>query len=219
MAKYYDVEQNSEEWFELRAPRFTSSQIYKLINDRSDELSKGAKTYIYEICENIIYPQEFFDDLGDNPIEAMQRGHDLEPDARFVYEMEKGFKVDQCGFFAENEHYGGSPDGCVKDQGGVIEIKCPINKAKFIKYCMFKTADDLRKSQKDYFWQCHSHMNLTGADWCDFIAYDDRKKMIPNMHILRIERDQECIERMNHFLSLAIKKKNNILSDLLNIKK
>ena len=40
-------------------------------------LSKGAETYVYEVCENIIYPQEYFDDLGENPIEAMQRGHDL----------------------------------------------------------------------------------------------------------------------------------------------
>lgn len=214
MPKYYDVEQNSEEWYELRAPRFTSSQIYRLINDRGDKLSKGAETYVYEVCENIIYPQEYFDDLGDNPIQAMQRGHDLEPLARFAYEMQTDSIVTQCGFFAENDHYGGSPDGCVQDEGGVIEIKCPLNKAKFIKYSMFKNSEDLRKNQKDYFWQCHSHINLTGSDWCDFIAFDDRKKMIPNMHIMQLERDQECIDKINHFLSLAIEMKMNILTDL-----
>ena len=79
---------------------------------------------------------------------------------------------------------------------------------------MFKNSEDLRKNQKDYFWQCHSHINLTGSDWCDFIAFDDRKKMIPNMHIMQLERDQECIDKINHFLSLAIEMKMNILTDL-----
>ena len=212
--KYHDVEQNSEEWYHLRAPRFTSSQIHKLINERGKNLTKGAETYILEVCENIIYPQEFFDDLGDNPIEAMQRGHDLEPHAAFAYEMENNTIVKNCGFFSRGDHYGGSPDGCIADGNGVIEIKCPMNKAKFIRYSMFKTHQDLHKHEKAYFYQCHSHMNLTNADWCDFVAFDNRIKRIKPLYTLRIERSQEMIEKIDFFLKLAIEMKMNILTDL-----
>ena len=54
----------------------------------------------------------------------MDRGNELEPIARDMYELEKGFEVEQVGYIEpdNDELVLVSPDGLVEDDG-MIEIK------------------------------------------------------------------------------------------------
>ena len=44
--QFYDIEQNSPDWFNLRLGLFTSSQIYLLMQKGKGDFSKSATTYI-----------------------------------------------------------------------------------------------------------------------------------------------------------------------------
>ena len=90
MSNFIDIEQNSPDWFNLRLGLFTSSQIYVLMQtSRSGGFSKSADTYMKTKALELIYPlaTEGFTNA------AMQWGHDHEPDARNVYELQTGRAV------------------------------------------------------------------------------------------------------------------------------
>jgi hypothetical protein len=63
-------------------------------------------------------PSEF----QDNP--AMAWGRANEATAIGEFELETGFTVDKCGFFAYEDWLGASPDGII-DGGIILENKCP----------------------------------------------------------------------------------------------
>ena len=52
----------------------------------------------------------------------MQKGIDLEPKARFLYEIKTNNKVEEIAFCELDDFTGCSPDGLVSDNG-IIEIK------------------------------------------------------------------------------------------------
>lgn len=88
----------------------------------------------------------------------LQRGHDLEPVARKLFEKAKGKKVDEVGFVSleEESRVGLSPDGFIKN-GGIytegLEVKCPVA-WKFLKYWLEDIFPDEYKDQcLDYFVQ------------------------------------------------------------------
>ena len=46
------VEQRSQEWFDMRRGKITSSEIHKIMGGKGDSLSETAKTYLLEkACE------------------------------------------------------------------------------------------------------------------------------------------------------------------------
>ena len=117
---------------------------------------------------------------------AMERGHELEPEARRLYEIEKFVEVTNGGFW-ENGKLGDSPDGLIKN--GVIEIKSvqPTAHWKRIK----KGGID-----SSYKWQIHFHIWCTDSKFCDFISYCPEFPEDKQLYIYRVERDEEIIKQM-----------------------
>lgn len=91
----------------------------------------------------------------ENPL---QRGHDLEPVARKIFEKAKGKQVDEVGFVSldEEPRIGLSPDGLIKNGGAYtegLEIKSPCA-WKYLKYWLENEIPDEYKGQCiDYFVQ------------------------------------------------------------------
>ena len=182
--KYYDIEQNSDLWFELRMGKFTSSTFKNLF------AKPTTATYQKEINKVV------FENLtGKSPEsftnEYMQRGTELEPIARQSYE-EKTFNIVKNGGIFCDDWVGSSPDGLINDDG-LIEIKCPG----------FNTMIEYLLKQKlpsEYFYQVHGQMYATGRQWCDFVAYHPDLPMM----VLRIEREEKVISELRQILAISI---------------
>jgi putative phage-type endonuclease len=194
------VEQRSQEWFDLRKGKITSSEIYKIMGDAKGKelLTETAKSYLLE---------KVSESLGGFSAPAvgaaLEWGTDLEDTAREIYQAKTGNITTKCSFIAVNDFYGGSPDAIVEPEG-VIEIKCPYGSANHFRYGLINSAADLKKAATGYYYQCMSHMIVTGAKWCDFISFDPRVDADYMMFVYRLERDEEEIANMRNKIDIAI---------------
>jgi putative phage-type endonuclease len=177
------IEQRSEEWFQIRKGRITSSEIYKIMG--KGDFSETAKTYLLEkVCE--LYGGVTEPATG----AALTWGTELEPVAVEHYENLAKVKVDKASFIPIGDHYGGSPDGIVLPEG-IIEVKCPFKSANHFKHGMIDSAEKFKKAAPNYYWQCVSNMVCANAKWCDFISYDPRVNEEYRMFIFRLELTEE----------------------------
>jgi hypothetical protein len=185
--KHYDVEQNSEEWSELRLGKFTASSFGDLF------MKPETKTY-----QNAIVKVAFERVTGESEESYsnkwMQRGHEKEPFARENYELISFNSVENAGFWEFNEFVGASPDAKIVGANAGCEFKCPS----------FQVYNEYLQTQKlptAYFWQVHGQLLCTGWDYIDYMPYSSPKlKQI----LIRVERDQSVLDRLEAQLEKSI---------------
>ena len=120
------VLQGTPEWFEQRRGKVTASRIADLMAKTKSGYSTSRQNYLMQLlCERLTGKVE-----EGYKSTAMQRGNDLEAEARNWYQLETGESVEEVSFIDHPEinFAGASPDGLVGAEG-LIEIKCP-NTAK-----------------------------------------------------------------------------------------
>lgn len=180
------MEQGTEQWFAARLGKVTASRVADVMAKTKTGPAASRKNYMMELlCQRLTGRSE-----DGFTSAAMQRGTELEPIARVLYEAESGILVEQEGFIdhPEIEWFGASPDGLVGD-AGLIEIKCP-NTATHIDFMRS------RKPDSRYQWQMLAQMACTGREWCDFVSYDDRLPEHLQLICERFHRDDERISQM-----------------------
>lgn len=172
MKIYNDIEQGSPEWFDVRKGKLTASKAQAIGNN-----GKGLETLCYELlAEKYSTAQpEYYTN------EDMERGKQLEEQARQMYELQTGNKIEKIGFVEIDEYTGCSPDGFI-GKDGLIEIKCKKDSTYFR-----ALVDETIGSE--YVWQVQMQMFLTGRKWVDFVDYNPNYKK--PMNIRRIEADKE----------------------------
>lgn len=177
------IEQGSEAWMQLRSGKVTASKVSDVM---SAITTAGYRNYLADLV---------VERLTGNKTEsftnaAMQWGVDQEPLARAEYEVKTGNFVDQIAFVDHPTivNFGCSPDGLVGDDG-LIEIKCP-NTATHIDYVMQD------KVPTKYIPQIQCQLAVTGRKWCDFVSFDPRLPDGLQILIVRLERDDEYIEKL-----------------------
>ena len=191
------IEQRSQEWFNIRKGKMTSSEIHKIMG--KEGLSETAKTYLLEkVSESL----GGFAASATGP--ALGWGTDLESMGSEVYGEKTGYKVDRASFMVVNDYYGGSPDGLVAPDG-IIEIKCPYNSANHFKHGLIKTDADFKKIAPSYYYQCISNIICAKAQWCDFISFDPRVDPKYTMFIYRLNRNESEVENMLARVEIATK--------------
>ena len=155
--KIIEVEQGSQEWLLSRCGLPTASGFDKIITAQGKPSTQRQK-YLYQLAgERILErPEETYKNL------AMQRGTEMEPEARSFYEMISGETVTQVGFCLADS-YGASPDGLVGEDG-MVEIKCPLV-STHVSYLLNGTFPT------EYFQQVQGEILVTGRKWCDFLSY------------------------------------------------
>jgi putative phage-type endonuclease len=191
--KIYNIQQGTQEWFDIRKLKMTGSKAQAIGNN-----SKGLETYIYELVADYYSSQE----KEQYTNEDLERGNELEEQARGVYELETGNKTEQVGFIELDEFTGVSPDGLVGKDGG-LEIKC-LNDKRYFKELM---SD---KRTTDYDWQIQMCLYVTGRKWWDLEIYNPNFKQ--NIIIYRIESDEEKQEQ----LKVGLETGKQIIKDLIN---
>lgn len=186
ISQAFDAQQ-SEGWFEQRLGRVTASRVADVMaKGRGGAPSATRKNYMMQLlCERLSGEREDFFQTA-----AMRRGNELEPEARFAYEMQSAELVTEAPFILHPtiKGFGASPDGLVGD-AGLLEIKCP-NTAQHV------AVIQSGKHDPQYEWQMLAQMACTGREWVDFISYDDRMPSPLDYACHRFERDSKRIIEM-----------------------
>lgn len=203
--KFIDVEQNSDEWFELRGGKLTSSKLGTIMANYGKSFGEPAKKYAVNIAIEQITGKAISSSYTND---HMQRGHDQEPIAREMYEDDYFCDVTNGGFF-ESSFIGCSPDGLV-DEDGVIEIKSVISTVHFA---------NLKRQNVDpaYKWQCIGNLKFTGRDWIDFISYCEEFPESKQLFVKRMNKEdfteefKMIDERVGKFEELVNESKKLIL--------
>jgi exodeoxyribonuclease (lambda-induced) len=195
------IEQGSPEWLQLRLGVATASDFKKIITSTGKE-SKTLKDYALELAsESLLTEPE-----ASYKSEAMQRGNDLEDEARKYYSFITDIKVDQVTFIKKDDEIGYSPDGLIGDNGS-IEIKCP-QKKNHLKYLVDN------KLPTEYKSQVQGGLYISGREYCNFISYHPLFKYDKKMLVVKVYRDEEYIKELSDLLKKTIDLKNEILTQL-----
>ena len=189
-----NCQQGTDEWFAAKLGIPSASNFDKIVTGKGAP-SKQAEKYMYRLAGEKISGKS--EETYQNA--AMERGIELEAEARNLYQVITDEVVDQVGFII-NEGAGCSPDGLVGKKGG-LEIKCP-NMATHIGYLM------TNKLPSEYFQQVQGQMYVAELDWVDFMSY------YPGIRpfIIRVERDVPFID----CLDVEIKMLCNNLEEIVN---
>ncbi len=191
---YNDIIQGSPEWFVLRDLKLTASKAQAIGN-----CGKGLETLVdtllaehYSSADKIHFTSK-----------DTERGNELEPIAREIYELETGNNVTKVGFVELNEYIGCSPDGLIDEEGG-WECKSPddLNHFRMIK-------NGFSEVDKAYLWQVQMNLLITNRKWWDLSFYNPNFKK--NLITFRIEPDTKMFESLKEGLKIGVELiKNNL---------
>jgi len=147
-------EQGSQNWIDIRAGRFTSSEIWKLMESGTREmnpaelkarpktgkgskskfiedpscLSKTTETYIRTKVAETLTGQS----VGEIFSHATAHGDAMEPYAAEEWAKRTGLEYEILSFVPWGDHAGGSPDRKIKGESRLVEFKCPFNNLDFL---------------------------------------------------------------------------------------
>ena len=187
--KILKAEQGSAQWLADRAGLPTASQFGRVITPKTGKRSAQAHAYTCQLvgerllgqCEEI--PTTY----------AMERGTELEPEARGAFTIITGVDVIQVGLcITDDGRVGASPDGLIYDGDALVaglELKCP-GMRKHMEYLIGGVCPD------EYVPQVQGGMWVTGASTWWFVSY------YPGLppFILKVERDPMYHEALDNVM-------------------
>ena len=182
------MDQRTPEWFAKRAGKFTASRFGDLMaRTKSGPSASRRNTVVTLAVERMLGTCVETFQNG-----AMQRGIDLEPEARAAYELHELVAVQQVDFIEHPTlwYVGCSPDGLVGDDG-MVEIKCPASAAKH--YDALMTG----AHAVEYAWQLQGQLWVSGRQWVDAVSYDPRFPPGLQLAIVRVMRDEAKIAELS----------------------
>lgn len=182
-----DAPQRSAEWFAARLGCLCASDAKAAFSFNKDKSESAARRdlRLRLVCERLTGRPA--DDPYTN--DDMQRGIDLEAQARIAYEFQSGVSVRQVGFLRHaipEVMAGCSPDGVIDDYVGLVELKCPRT-ARHVAYLRDGVIP------VDYRPQLAHQMWITGAQYVDFVSFDPTLPERLQVYVARMHRDDKAM--------------------------
>lgn len=185
-----EAEQRSAEWRAARAGRITGS----VAGDMLAKIKSGA----YSASRRDLRLKLAIEQLTGLPSDDadawlgkdVARGIEKEPQVADAYEAEQGYLLQKTGFLQSAGFMAGcSLDGHVNDFEGIVEFKCPKT-ATHLAYIEARAVPD------EYVAQITHNLWVTGAQWCDFVSFDDRlpAELGLSFFRVRVPRDETAIK-------------------------
>lgn len=182
--------QGSDEWFSKRAGNIGASSFDKVLSPKGVPSTQAKKLAYTLAVESITGVKD-----GSYQSAAMERGVELEADARNMYEIMTGNEVQQVGICYPDDHrnYHASPDGLMPFINRGIEIKCPLasTHAEYLIKGVLPTK---------YIPQVQGSMLITGYETWEFMSFYPGIKPL----IVTVERDEKYIQKLTDELDKFI---------------
>ncbi len=180
--KIHNMAQKTKEWDETRTGKVTASVASKMITP-TGKPSAQADGYIGMILAEGagLQQPEFI-----KPTYWMERGINLEPEARGWFQVETGLIVQQAGFIESLDRpCGFSPDGYtdISIEGTPTLIPVQLKVPKPSTHIRWFLEGGLPKDHKP---QCHFEMSIVGAPYMYFMSYNPQLTPI----LVKVERDE-----------------------------
>lgn len=176
MIQIFDCEQGTPEWHACRLGIPTASE-FKSILAKGE--GKTRRTYMMKLLG-----ERFTGEPAENYQNAhMDRGKEMEAEARDAYAFENSVTVKRVGFIRNGE-VGCSPDSLIGDDG-TVEIKTRMPHLQM----------ELLVSGKlppEHVAQIQGQLWVTGRAYCDFVSYWPRLPLF----VKRVERDDAYIKTL-----------------------
>lgn len=177
MIQIHNVEQNTEEWLRLRLGIPTASMFATILAKGKDGgVSLTRKTYLYKLAGEILTGEPADNFSNDH----MQRGHDMEAQARDLYAFMRDAEPELVGFIT-NHGAGCSPDSLI-DHNGLLEIKTKVAHL----HIEALLRDGIPPEHKA---QCQGHLWVAEREWLDLAIYWPKLPLI----VRRVYRDEPYI--------------------------
>ena len=180
--QWIDIEQNTDEWLDLRMAKLTGSGVKVIMANLGKAFGDPAKKLAISIAREQITGKRSIASSYSNA--HMERGHEQEPFARALYEDQNFVDVTNGGFF-DCGNLGCSPDGLVLNDG-LIEIKSVID---HVQYATIKRGG----IDPVYKWQVYFNLMTTERDWIDYVSYCADFPEETQLYIHRVHKS-DCME-------------------------
>lgn len=192
-----NIEQGTDEWFEMRLGVITASRF-------KDVLAKGKgitrTNYMMELAAERITSEKAEGFTN----QYMEWGTQTEPQAIAMYEFDNAVQVDRITFVKHDIITAGySPDGFVNGDG-LIEVKCPKTTTQIETFLSGEMPSGHKPQVQGGLW-------ISEREWCDFISFDPRIKTQSSYFCIRVYRDEDYIKN----LELEVKRFEDELNELV----
>lgn len=198
---FYDIEQNTDEWYDMKLGKFSASSAAVLFMDKK---TKGYQNLITKIAFERLtqkIQKQFSNDW-------MEYGHITEPEANENYQIETFNELENGGIWIANDWLCASPDAKIVGQNAGCEFKCPSVSTyrEYIEQHIKKTVVEL---PKDYFYQVHFQMLCTDWEYIDYMPYYSNTL---RQLLTRVYRDENILDAIKEKLNEAIYDVNELIN-------
>ena len=179
MIEYFNCEQNSPEWYELRRGLITASMFKTVMAQGKTKGtdSKSRREYMLKLMGERLTGDPMYMYQNDH----MERGKEMEAEARDMYAFMTDLEPKPIGFI-KNHGVGCSPDSMIGDDG-MLEIKTKLAHLQLEVLLAGKLPTEHVAQVQGQLW-------VTCRRWCDFVSYCPRLPLFK----IRVYRDETYIE-------------------------
>ncbi len=181
-----DILQGSPEWDDAKIGK-PSASVFDRIYTSTGKISGQKGKLLQQLAQERITGKKKNGYCGG----SMQRGTELEPEARSFLQLTTGREIEQVGlcYFDERKDRLCSPDGLMQSEREGLEIKCPEFDAhyEYVKAGVLPTK---------YFPQVQGSMYITGFEKWHFLSYYPGLKPL----YIVVERDEIWIAKLSKAL-------------------
>jgi len=196
--------QGSDEWFKVRMGKITASKLSDLMR----KTKYGESTYKTRLRMELAIERITGKSASPNFMnQAMHDGVEREPDARKLFEAITGKEVALCGSFdhPDTVNTSASPDGLLRGENAVLEIKCPTH----VTHAKNLLSD---KMPKNYEYQVQWQIACTESEYAYFASYHPDFPPDLRIKIVKVEKDDELIAEIEK----AVREFDIEVEDLIN---
>jgi putative exonuclease len=188
-----DCEQGSEEWLSARLGIPTATGFENIVTATGKKSASYIK-YMAELIEESILG-------GGDTFKSgfMERGNQLEPQARAAYEFLTGNDVIQVGgvYLNEDREVMVSPDGLIPSLKKGLEIKCP-KMSTHIRYLLEGGVP------AEYVIQVQANLWVTGYETWDFVSYCPEYQK-QTLYLFTAARDEKLMKAFDEHIPQFVK--------------
>lgn len=176
----FNCEQGTAEWLACRAGIPTASEFDTVLaKGKGGGESKTRRTYMLKLIGERLTGAPMYSYSNDH----MERGKEMEAEARNLYSMVSDLEPVQIGFMRRGDA-GCSPDSLVGDVGMLeIKTKLPHLQLDCILYDEFPS---------EHRAQCQGQLWIAEREWVDFVSYWPGLPLFSK----RVFRDEDYIKRL-----------------------